>query len=400
MASASPTFHPIDFKTRLPALDGIRALAITLVFFEHYGGGSHGGLILRTLGELRKRGWVGVDLFFVLSGFLITGILFDTRNDSHFFSRFYARRSVRIFPVFYLVAVILLVLTPIFQYQWHWLHLTFLVYLGNFFGNYDFSLYEVLSKNHPAMKVTLGHLWSLCVEEQFYLIWPLVVWAVRDRIKLLWTAAGLSVVALGLRCAVYMHTTPQLAEQWIMRTLPFRMDALLFGGILALLLRGPNADRYQRASRWVFLAASACVLAIFNFSPAYDSPWLLTVGLTFIAIASAGLIGATVKTGSAEFRLFSPRPLLILGKYSYGFYVYHLLYRPAWIQLLTFVGKKTHSIALAGIVELTAVFVVTFIVSKLSYDLFEVRFLRFKKNFEYDSELREHRTNFAEELKA
>lgn len=395
----APAFRPIDFKTRLPALDGIRALAITLVFFEHYGGGSHGGLILRALGEARKRGWVGVDLFFVLSGFLITGILYDTRNDSHFFQRFYARRSVRIFPVFYLVAFILLALTPLFHYQWRWLHLTFLVYLGNFFANHDFSLYEILSRNHPTARLFIGHLWSLCVEEQFYLLWPLAVWAIRDRIRLIWTAAGLSLLALGLRCMMCLHLTPELAEQWIMRTLPFRMDALLFGAILALLLRSPSADRYQRACRWIFLLALAAVLAIFTFAPAYDSPWLLTIGLTFIAIASAGLIGATVKTGSLEFRIFSPRPLLILGKYSYGFYIYHLLYRWAWIQLLVFLGRKTHSIALAGIIELSGAFAITFLISKLSYDLFEVRFLRFKKHFEYDSEMREHQTNFAAELK-
>src|SRR4051794_20681335 len=178
-ASSSP-FHPIDFKTRLPALDGFRALAVTLVFIHHLGGGSHGGAVLRAINEFRKRGWMGVDLFFVLSGFLITGILFDTRNDSHFFSRFYARRSLRILPLFYLVAAVLLALTPIFNYQWHWLQLTFLAYIGNLFGNYDFSLYEVLSSSHPNAKIFLGHIWSLCVEEQFYLLWPFVVWLVRD----------------------------------------------------------------------------------------------------------------------------------------------------------------------------------------------------------------------------
>jgi peptidoglycan/LPS O-acetylase OafA/YrhL len=167
LAVSIRNFSPIDFKTRFPALDGIRALAVTMVFIAHFGGGSHGGKVLQLVNEIRQRCWTGVDLFFVLSGFLITGILFDTRNDSHFFKRFFARRSVRIFPVFYLVFTILLLLTPIFQYQWRWLHLTFLVYLGNLFGNYDFSLYELLSANHPTAKVSLGHLWSLCVEEQF-----------------------------------------------------------------------------------------------------------------------------------------------------------------------------------------------------------------------------------------
>jgi peptidoglycan/LPS O-acetylase OafA/YrhL len=109
MPSESTTyFAPIDFKTRFPALDGIRALAVTAVFADHYGGGSHGNLLLNVLNDIRTYGWMGVDLLFVLSGFLITGILYDTQNDSKFFRRFFARRSVRIFPVFYMVFALLL----------------------------------------------------------------------------------------------------------------------------------------------------------------------------------------------------------------------------------------------------------------------------------------------------
>jgi peptidoglycan/LPS O-acetylase OafA/YrhL len=357
-----------------------------MVFLDHFGGGSRGGLILRVLDGLRKRGWAGVDIFFVLSGFLITGILYDTCNDSHFFRRFYARRSLRIFPVFYLVAIVLLALTPIFQYQWHWFHLTFLVYLGNFFGNYDFSLYEVLSANHPNARIFLGHFWSLCVEEQFYLLWPLAVWAIRDRVRLLWTAAGFSLLSLLLRVAMCLHFAPEIAERWIIRTLPFRMDTLLIGAILALLLRGPAAVPLQRACRWICLVASASVLVIFFLSPDYDSPWLLTVGLTLIAIAAVGLIGSTLDSGTPEFRLFSQKPLRTLGKYSYGFYIFHVLYGWAWIQFFVFLSRKTHSLVLGGLIALITNFCVTFIVSKLSYDLFEVRFLRFKTHFEYDSE--------------
>ena len=140
---------------------------------------------------LRERGGFGVDLFFVLSGFLITGILFDTRNDSQFFKRFFARRCLRIFPVFYLVVAILLALTPVLHYQWRAGHLLFLVYLGNFLANHDFSYYAVFSPNHKIFTANIAHFWSLCVEEQFYLLWPIAVWAIRDRIKLIWTAGGI-----------------------------------------------------------------------------------------------------------------------------------------------------------------------------------------------------------------
>jgi peptidoglycan/LPS O-acetylase OafA/YrhL len=394
MSKKERNFSPIDFKDRFPALDGIRAVAVTLVFMEHFGGGAHGGRVLNLINDIRVRGWVGVDLFFVLSGFLITGILFDTRNDSHYFKRFFARRSLRIFPVFYLVVAVLLALTPILHYQWRAGHLLFLIYMGNFFGNHDFSLYTVFSANHPTFKASIGHFWSLCVEEQFYLLWPAVVWMVRDRIKLLWTAAGISVLALLLRCVMLVMAGPVHAETWIIRTLPFRMDTLLIGAMLALLLRGPNADRWQRRCRPLFLVCTGLALGIFFFSPAYDSPWLLTVGLTITALASAGLIGSTLRAGSPAFRLFYRKPLRTLGKYSYGFYIFHYVYVWAWIQLLVWFTNHFHSKAIAGVLALSINFTVTFFVSKLSYELFEVKFLRWKRYFEYDSEVAEHKHAF------
>jgi peptidoglycan/LPS O-acetylase OafA/YrhL len=132
------------------------------------------------------------------------------------------------------------------------------------------------------------------------------------------------------------------------------------------------------------------VLALFVLVPAYDSSWLLTIGLTLIAAMSAGLIGATLRTGSAAFRLFYRKPLRVLGKYSYGFYIFHVLFEMAWIQFFLVIFSKTHSLATAGIIALTTNFSVTFLVSKLSYDFYESRFLRFKKHLEYDSELADH----------
>jgi peptidoglycan/LPS O-acetylase OafA/YrhL len=395
MSSARRNFAPIDFKTRFPALDGLRALAVTMVFIFHYGGGTHGGRLLLIFNSLRLRGWMGVDLFFVLSGFLITGILYDTRNDPRFFKLFFARRSLRIFPVFYLVAVALLLLTPVFGYVWHWGHLPFLVYMGNLSGCADPSLYTVTSSRHPAGSVMLLHLWSLCVEEQFYLLWPMVVWWVRDRTRLIGVASGLAALALGLR--IWLIMRPENLEEWITHILPTRMDTLAFGAILALLLRGPGAGRYQRVCKWMFLFCGLCVTAIFVASPAPDSPWLRSIGYTCIAAASAGLIGSTLRTGSAAFRLFHLRPLRIFGKYSYGFYIYHMLWFIGWVRLSQVVGGRLHSTVLGTTLVMATNALVTFLVAKLSYDLFEVRFLRLKTHFEYDSEVAEHRYAFTTE---
>ncbi len=388
------SFQPIDFKTRFPALDGIRALAVTMVFADHYGGGgTHGGLVLRALNQARLRGGAGVDIFFVLSGFLITGILFDTRQDSHYFQRFFARRSVRIFPIVYLLFAILAVLTPVVGYQWHWRQLSFLVYLGNFFANADPLLYVIPSSRHPMAQASLAHLWSLCVEEQFYLVWPLVVWWVRDRVKLIWISALLCGLTLLLRVWAVHAWTPELADTWLLRALPFRLDDLLYGALLALLLRGPAADRVQRAMKWMFLAGLAAAVSMWRLPESA----LLTWGLTVIGIASMGLIGMTLRTGSAAFRLFHTRPARVLGKYSYGFYVWHIVWGRVWIALLVRTTARFHSAAVGGMITLPLAFLTTLVVAKLSYDWFEVRFLGWKRHFEYDSELRTHRTAFAAE---
>ncbi len=399
MTSPARHFAPIDYKSRFPALDGIRALAIVMVFALHYGGGTHGGTVLNLINQLRLRGWMGVDLFFTLSGFLITGILFDTRADSHYFTRFFARRSVRIFPIFYLVFSIFLVLTPILHYQWQAGHSLFLIYLGNFSLAANPALETIHSATHPAASAHLIHFWSLCVEEQFYLIWPLVVWLVKDRIRLIRIAALLSALAFVLRLVAVQTVPPVHLEPWMVHQLPFRMDSLLFGAILALLLRGQNADEWQRRCKWAFLFSVAIFVALSIALPSLDAPWLNTAGFSLLALASTGLIGATLRPASPAFRFFNLRPLKVLGKYSYGFYVYHLLWAGGWFAFVAFLTPRLHSSVLANALSTILNFAVTFVVAKISYDFFEVRFLRFKRNFEYDSELREHRANFTEELK-
>lgn len=232
----------VNSKVTYPALDGLRALAVTLVFIEHYGGGSHGGTFLNWFNRVRVVGSAGVSLFFVLSGFLITGILYDTLQGNHYFRNFYARRSLRIFPIFYLVLVLCLVLTPILHFRLQWGHLSFPFYLGNLFANWNWSLYELISPTHPALSINLGHFWSLFVEEQFYLIWPVVIFLVRDRVKLIRLSLVVILAVLLLRIGLVCFFPIGTAEQFAFRMLATRADDLLVGGAMALLLRGPAAD--------------------------------------------------------------------------------------------------------------------------------------------------------------
>jgi peptidoglycan/LPS O-acetylase OafA/YrhL len=165
---------------RIPALDGIRGLAIALVMFHHftlYGGMRPDFVLDKVYRHVALVGWVGVDLFFVLSGFLITGILHDSRSDRHYFRNFYMRRTLRIFPLYYgVLAATFLVLPLVLDVSgscrellrdqaWYW------TYLINVQIGLDYW---------PSCFV-LGHFWSLAVEEQFYLVWPLLLYLLGRR---------------------------------------------------------------------------------------------------------------------------------------------------------------------------------------------------------------------------
>jgi peptidoglycan/LPS O-acetylase OafA/YrhL len=176
--------------------------------------------------------------------------------------------------------------------------------------------------------------------------------------------------------------------------LPCRMDGLLMGSILALLLRGPAADRWQRSCKWIFFIASAVLIAGSILRPDTRAPWLITIGISVIAIAATGLIGIALHPASLTSRLFSLRPLRVLGKYSYGFYVFHLIWTAGWGSLAAFLTHRLHSSVPANAIVITINFIVTFTVAKLSYDLFEARFLQLKGRFEYDSELKNQKNAF------
>jgi peptidoglycan/LPS O-acetylase OafA/YrhL len=367
-----------------PALDGLRALAITLVFIDHFGGGSHGGPMLQWFNRLRVFGGAGVILFFVLSGFLITGILYDSLPDQRYFKNFYIRRSLRIFPIFYLVLALCLVLTPILHLRLQWEHISFLFYLGNFFANWNWSLYDLTSPTHPALSISLAHFWSLFVEEQFYLIWPVVIFLVRDRIKLIRFSVAVIVLVLFLRVGAVCFLSLDSAGKFA-RLLPGQADDLLMGGAMALVLRGPGAERWLRRS-WVFFLSGIIaffLMAAWRGSFGFYDPYNLSIGISLLSVASAGLIALAIQEGSVVFRLLSLRPLRIIGKYSYGFYVYHDLFIGVRIALLVWCIAFFHSMVIGGLVYASTSYLLTVLVAGLSYELYEKRFLAMKSRFQF-----------------
>ena len=219
-------------------LDGLRGVAVLLVLLSHAIAEPLQYRIIPLDSALKavfNTGWIGVDLFFVLSGFLITGILLDTKGEPRWWSNFVARRALRIFPLYYGALILLFVILPRLT---HWSDPEFAVLQANqkWYWTYAVNLLIGLTSEHSTPLHT-GHLWSLSLEEQFYLIWPLVVWVCSPG-KLLRVCVLVAVSGLVFRVALVMHD-PQAALAVYLLT-PGRLDALMIGAALAVVARAPG----------------------------------------------------------------------------------------------------------------------------------------------------------------
>ena len=372
--------HPTQIVHRhLRGLDGFRGLAFLMVFTFHYAMSSKGGgLLTRATLNTSAGGWMGVDLFFVLSGFLITGILLDTRDKPHYFRNFYARRSLRIFPLFYGVLVLVLLLTPLLHLHWRLGHLWYFLYLGNFAGAWDFTLNEVLPSVH------LTHLWSLAVEEQFYLLWPLVVLKIRSRRSLLRMAAFLLAASLLLRLAL-VHRFGVPAMEWSYGLLPTHADGLIAGAVCAVLYRKYDSRTLLRGSRPVLVVSGVLLGLLFWHVGAlnYHERYFAMFGYPVLATFCSCLLLRFAAPGHLLARLGATAPLRFFGKYSYGMYVFHQLFVPITTPTLRWLQSVTHSALMGGIAYFLVMLAATSLVSVLSFHLYEQPWLRLKRRFEY-----------------
>lgn len=375
----------------MPALDGVRGLAILMVLVDHLMlfNNNTGNRWLDGLSAVRGLGGIGVDLFFVLSGFLITGILYDTLRDAHYFRNFYMRRFLRIFPLYYGFLLLLILLTPLLHVSWGGRQFVLLGYLQNT------SLWFPIADFHPGDLVDLNHFWSLAVEEQFYLFWPMLVFLAKDRRWLMRLALVLSACALGFRVALYLLHGNAIATGELHAWTLCRMDTLMIGGWLALAMRGDRFRISRRAASSAFWLSMLALIVIAALHPRMDASnvsYIATVGYTAIAMVFAGLIYLSLEQGSVWNRFFRMAWLRSLGKYSYGIYVLHILvghlfgmgmYRLLGESLRNFLALRLHSRIAAGLIEFFLTACVVYAAAWLSYNLYEVHFLRLKKYFSY-----------------
>ncbi len=384
----------------IPELDGLRALAIIFVFLFHY----HAYVpvinlptfIFRAMIEV---GGIGVFLFFALSGFLITGILIDTKDATNYFSAFYARRALRIFPLYYATLVVLFVaptfihsdfwdVLPVAADRWlYWSYLSNWITLWKGSGRYNY----------------LGHFWSLAVEEQFYIVWALIVWLTPRR-AVIWVAGSFAVLGAISRVVWLTHG----GHQGIVATATTsNIDTLLAGAVCACLFRDPATMR--KLGNWIpsvafislgmfFLVYSALVMyphrvamLLYGGDPGShtfsDALQLLEVygGETVLAIGFSALtlwVASFNGTRSWLQNILRARPLTIIGTYSYGIYVFHFLILGIAVTYLNpklfRAGPPDALLSFSCLIVLAAS---SFGVAAISYELFERRILGLKRHF-------------------
>ncbi len=385
---------------RIPVLDGIRGIAILLVMTFHFwivgiagsatASSSQNGALpwLHVYNYVAGMGWIGVDLFFVLSGFLITGILCDSRDSPHYFRVFYGRRTVRIFPLYYAALTIFFLFGPFVMthvYRPALADMQSGMTVKLFAWTYLLNWYEGF-KGWTAVAHPLQHFWSLSVEEQFYLIWPFLVLKLARR-RLMGVCVGLMGVALILRALMYWLHHPFAAYLWTI----CRADSLAIGAIVALAARdsGDWEIFLKWARRLVLPALGAVILGrILNprctVGPG-DTPtfFMNTFELTLAGIFFGACIGLAVASHKESLgnRLLASPFLRFLGKYSYCLYICHLpvivVLAKAGLNRTHLVGKL-HSELLSVLVVDGVAFAVSIMIAFASWHLYEKQWLKLK----------------------
>ncbi len=369
----------------VPALDGIRGLAILIVMLGHFAIGfvpnRPADVAVLTL---MQTGWAGVDLFFVLSGFLITGILLEAKGAAHYYRSFYVRRVLRIFPAYYAFLFLFFIVIPAVKPfdpsgpfgGWNAAQWWFWGYASNL---------QILFPAWPR-PLPLTHFWSLAVEEQFYLIWPAMV-LLTTRKGLIRTCIAFMILSVALRIWLHFAGFNPTAGY---RITPARLDTLATGALLAILVRDSAWwSRIRRLAAPVTAAALTGIVAISipTHSMLQTGFVMQSVGYTLLAIVGAGLIVFAIDpraVTSVTNRFLSHRFMRFFGKYSYAMYIIH--FPIAWFSENLGFGVKSYPAIGGSRIPSVAAFTIvttglTVIAAMASWYLFERHFLRLKRFF-------------------
>lgn len=359
---------------KLPVLDGLRGYAITLVLLFHcaWSGPQLQGV---NTSFLESFGWTGVDLFFVLSGFLITTILLQTKNDPRYFQKFYARRILRIFPLYF--AYLLFMFCYYRDPAGFWYHVT---YTSNFY-----MIFHNPAPEHSPAWLT----WSLSVEEQFYLIWPLLILLLNRKAAIIVNVLFI-VIAPCLRFYLHVQETAPIVSYVFLLT---RMDTLSCGALIALLLNSDTGYlQVLKKSAWIVMVlAVAGIYWVWAQRGTYFfafTPHTSTAGFSFTALLYAAVLVLAISTRSKLIDvLLKNKLILLVGKHSYCMYLIHC--EVVYFMKHVFINSPLLQALPAGYAHVVfysyviAVFAATLLLSILIWHVFEKHFINFKKAFAY-----------------
>lgn len=348
-------------KDHYPGLDVLRGLAILLVLLFHY--------------FAFPIGWIGVDLFFVLSGFLITKSLLRLKGEPGYFQKFFIRRVLRIFPVYYLLLIFFFVASP-FLFSQKDAGSVYAYYTGHQAWFWTFTENWLFIDKGLPPEPYLQHLWSLAVEEQFYLCWPLLIYAAKNTKQVRTIVAIIFLLALLSRLILFFSTSDRLPLYYNTLT---RADSLAAGALLSTAVR--LQQPFSKILAWVVGAFAGLLLCSFllykNWN--YNNPLFATIGYSLSALCFMLLCQQMIYSTKQFKNLFW---LKFLGRISYGLYVYHI---PV-LLVLSFVVKKYAASFFSGdnasnywIATISVL--ATIAISLLSFKLIEQPFLRLKDRF-------------------
>jgi peptidoglycan/LPS O-acetylase OafA/YrhL len=375
-------------ENRVRELDGLRGIAVLIViafhvfkraayFTEHP--------ILITISDLTSVGWVGVDIFFTLSGYLITSILLKAKEGENYFKNFYIRRVLRIFPLYYIAIAAVLLFAPkvepeftqnlgkmlplMLLYQQNWAPLIKGLYITQY----------------------LGITWSLAIEEQFYLIWPLVVYKLKPK-QLIKVSIGYIVFSIFIRIlGTILWPDLDQASTFFYHSTFARFEEIVFGGLLAIFMTYSGAEqKVYRFSMSVFtifffVFIALCLLSLPGLpNPGYSSIPLMLGGYTSIALFSVGLIGVFITHSQQNFlRRFFQNPILtFFGKYSYSMYLFHMTVALVLLDIYWHSGMRGWK---PYVLYIVSTYLVTTLIALLTWNLLEKHMLNLKRFFEYRS---------------
>jgi peptidoglycan/LPS O-acetylase OafA/YrhL len=358
--------HLQSARPYYPALDGLRGFAIILVLLYH-----NFDFI-----RIFENAWIGVDLFFVLSGFLITEILTREKTFENFLRNFYIRRVLRIFPIYYLSLIVFLYVLPYlinYQFSIHFFLVNqkwFWVYMQNWF--FIFTKQE--NNNF------LNHFWSLALEEQFYLVWPFTILILKFPNRII--SFLLTILCVLLVARIFLWTLHFNGLSYISLYRFSRIDSLCIGSLLAALRfnNGKSFNNYDKLLIALFLISIFVILPGIRQVFHLHLPYLACCFYPGIALFFGFFVKSCLNPLSAFSKIFNIGVLRFFGKLSYGLYLYHW---PIYLLLKDRIANwfkpqlippLESSLLISAITTAIAIFVAV-----ISYYCIEVKFLKLKR---------------------